>query len=135
MQKLCFVTTGATAPFIGLIESILSSSSLDALLGCGISRVLVQYGTAKSVYETSTKAAREYLKQTGKETQLEIDGMDFDSSGLSEQFTLVQKTRGLVVSHAGKLRVCPPHPAWYRTMRCYLALRTIPSRGQVVDNI
>lgn len=101
MQKLCFVTTGATAPFIGLIESILSSSSLDALLGCGISRVLVQYGTAKSVYETSTKAAREYLKQTGKETQLEIDGMDFDSSGLSEQFTLVQKTRGLVVSHAG----------------------------------
>ncbi|KAF1967084.1 hypothetical protein BU23DRAFT_660656 [Bimuria novae-zelandiae CBS 107.79] len=101
MSKLCFVTTGATAPFTALIEAILSRPSLDALLECHVTHAFVQYGTAKDVYETSAKAAREYLRQQGKETQLEIDGMDFDSSGLREQFKLVQDTKGLVVSHAG----------------------------------
>lgn len=101
MPKLCFITTGATAPFTKLIEGILSHSSLEALLQCGVTHVFIQYGTAKDVYETSTEAAREYLKQKGAENNLEIDGMDFDSSGLDEQFKLVQETRGLVISHAG----------------------------------
>lgn len=103
MSKLCFVTTGATAPFTALIESVLSQTALDAFLECGFTHVFVQFGTAKDVYNTSAKTAREYLKLQGKEKQLEIDGMDFDSSGLNEQFKLVQQTSGLAISHAGML--------------------------------
>jgi len=101
MSKLCFVTTGATAPFTKLIEASLSPASLDALLQCETTHLFVQYGTAKDVYDTSAEAARQHLKQKGCEAKLEIDGMDFDSSGLREQYKLVQQTRGLVISHAG----------------------------------
>lgn len=101
MSKLCFVTTGATAPFTALIQAILAPTALDVLLKAGFSHVFIQYGTAKDVFEASADAARQYLKE--KEAKLEIDGMDFDSSGLREQFKLVQQTRGLVVSHAGML--------------------------------
>lgn len=106
--KLCFVTTGATAPFTALIESILSQASLNELIKCKVTHVFIQYGTAKDVYEASAKAARDYLKQDGKEGQLEIDGMDFDSGGLRKQFKLVRETNGLAISHAGKLPVCSP---------------------------
>lgn len=99
-EKLCFVTTGATAPFIALIESILRPSSLESLLQNGITHVLVQYGTAKDVFEESAAIARAYLEKNGK--QLIIDGMDFDPNGLVTQFISVQRTRGLVISHAGK---------------------------------
>ncbi|KAJ4359641.1 N-acetylglucosaminyldiphosphodolichol N-acetylglucosaminyltransferase catalytic subunit alg13 [Didymosphaeria variabile] len=101
MSKLCFVTTGATAPFTKLIVSVLSTPSLDAFLQCEVTHIFIQYGTAKDVYETSAQAARAYLKQKGAEEKLEIDGMDFDSSGLSKQFKLVQETQGLAISHAG----------------------------------
>lgn len=33
--------------------------------------------------------------------KLVIDGIDFDQDALRSQFTLVQKSKGLVVSHAG----------------------------------
>ena len=105
MPKLCFVTTGATAPFTALIESILSPASINALLECQATHLLIQYGAAKDVYEASAKTARDYLKQQGKAKQLEIDGMDFDSNGLREQFKSVQETKGLAVSHAGKLHI------------------------------
>jgi beta-1,4-N-acetylglucosaminyltransferase len=101
MSKLCFVTTGATAPFTKLIESVLSPASLDAFLQCGVTHIFIQYGTAKDVYQKSAEAARQHLKQNGTEQKLEIDGMDFDSSGLQEQFKLVQQTHGLAISHAG----------------------------------
>lgn len=111
MDKLCFVTTGATAPFAALIQSVLSRDSLDALLQSRVTHLFIQFGAAKEVFETSAKAAREYLIQKGKENQLDIDGIDFDSSGLSEQFKLVQQTNGLAISHAGKLFIDCPHDA------------------------
>lgn len=99
-MKVCFVTTGATAPFTALIESLLEPSSLDALREGGYTHLLIQFGTAKDVFETRAQAARNYLQQQGNET-FAIGGMDFDPNGLREQFKLVQQSKGLVISHAG----------------------------------
>ncbi|KAJ4982913.1 glycosyltransferase family 28 domain-containing protein [Stagonosporopsis vannaccii] len=95
-SKLCFVTTGATAPFTALIESVLSASSLDALLECGYTHLLVQYGSAKDVYTTALATARSYVQD-----KLIIDGLDFNPDGLQAQLRLVQQSKGLTISHAG----------------------------------
>lgn len=101
MSKVCLVTTGATAPFTQLIEAVLKPASLDAFIQCNVTHILIQYGTAKDVFQNSAEAARQYLEQIGMEQKLDIDGMDFNSSGLSDQFKLVQQTQGLAISHAG----------------------------------
>lgn len=100
-MKVCFVTTGATAPFTGLIESVLRSSSIDALLESGYSHLLIQYGTAKDVFQDRANAARTYLQEVSEKHQLTIGGIDFDPDGLTAQFRLVQQSNGLVISHAG----------------------------------
>jgi beta-1,4-N-acetylglucosaminyltransferase len=100
-SKLCFVTTGATAPFTALIESVLSPSNLDALCAEGCTHLLVQYGSAKNIFDKCSSSARSHLKQTGQQIELVIDGIDFDPDGLKGQFTLVQQSKGLVISHAG----------------------------------
>jgi beta-1,4-N-acetylglucosaminyltransferase len=100
-SKLCFVTTGATAPFTALIESMLSGPSLDTLCAGGYTHLLVQYGTAKDVFQHCLMSACTHLEQTGKKADLIIEGIDFDSGGLQAQFQLVQQSKGLVVSHAG----------------------------------
>lgn len=97
-SKLCFVTTGATAPFTALIESVLSASSIDTLREHGFTHLLIQYGTAKDVYEKHSNAARARLDQSD---QLIIDGIDFDQDSLKSQFQLVQRSKGVVISHAG----------------------------------
>jgi beta-1,4-N-acetylglucosaminyltransferase len=100
-SKLCFVTTGATAPFTALIESVLHTTSLDALLKLGFTHLLVQYGTAKDVYNRSAESARLHLQQSREKQSMVIDGIDFDSEGLQAQFRLVQQSNGLIISHAG----------------------------------
>jgi beta-1,4-N-acetylglucosaminyltransferase len=100
-MKVCFVTTGATAPFTALIESVLKPSSLDALLQEGYTHLLVQYGTAKAIYTDGANAANTYLQQGEKRKELIIEGMDFNPHGLQEQLKLVQQSKGLVISHAG----------------------------------
>lgn len=92
-MKVCFVTTGATAPFTGLIEAVLQRSSIDALLSEGYTHLLVQYGTARDVFEN----------RVSEVPGLIISGIDFDPNGLQAQFQLVQKSNGLAISHAGKL--------------------------------
>ena len=106
-MKVCFVTTGATAPFTGLIESVLKPSSLDALLNEGYTHLLVQYGTAKTTYTNSAKAAQTYLEQHGNADRLIVDGIDFAPDALKEQFKLVQQTQGLTISHAGRPSLPP----------------------------
>jgi beta-1,4-N-acetylglucosaminyltransferase len=101
-SKLCFVTTGATAPFTALIESVLSAQSLETLIANGFTHLLVQYGTANDIFVQYSTAARTHLEQSAQTAgQLVIDGIDFDSNGLDSQFKLVQKSKGLVISHAG----------------------------------
>jgi beta-1,4-N-acetylglucosaminyltransferase len=102
-MKACFVTTGATAPFTGLIESVLKPSVLDALQEHGYTHLLIQYGKAKDVFQTESDAARIHLQSSSHHQDLLIDGIDFNPAGLREQFQLVQQTNGLVISHAGKI--------------------------------
>ena len=100
-SKLCFVTTGATAPFTALIESVLKPSSLDALREGGFTHLLVQYGSARDVYTKCSSDALAYLQDAEKKRSLIIDGIDFNPDGLQAQFQLVQRSKGLVISHAG----------------------------------
>lgn len=95
-SKLCFVTTGATAPFTALIESVLSPSSLDALLENGYTHLLVQYGSAKDVFTNASTTAHSHVND-----KLIIDGIDFNQEGLQAQLRLVQQSQGLTISHAG----------------------------------
>ncbi|KAJ4351106.1 N-acetylglucosaminyldiphosphodolichol N-acetylglucosaminyltransferase catalytic subunit alg13 [Ascochyta clinopodiicola] len=98
-SKLCFVTTGATAPFTALIESVLSPASLDALLEDGFTHLLVQYGSAQDVFTQAAASARSHVQDT-KQTLI-IDGIDFSPDGLKAQLGLVRQSKGLVISHAG----------------------------------
>lgn len=100
-SKLCFVTTGATAPFTALIESVLSPPSLDALRQRGFTHLLVQYGSAKDIYTKCASDACAHLQQAQSQRELIIDGIDFNPEGLQAQFQLVQRSKGLVISHAG----------------------------------
>lgn len=101
-MKLCFVTTGATAPFTSLITAILTPSSLDALLAQNYTHLLIQYGSAVDIYTAHLAAATTYLRSQGKESALDIQGMDFNANGLRDEFKAVQESGGCVVSHAGK---------------------------------
>lgn len=100
-SKLCFVTTGATAPFTALIESALSASSIDTLLKLGFTHLLIQYGTARDVYDKHSTTARDRLEQSGQKASMVVDGIDFDQDSLKSQFRLVQQSKGIVISHAG----------------------------------
>jgi beta-1,4-N-acetylglucosaminyltransferase len=100
-KKVCFVTTGATAPFTGLIEAVLQPSSIDALRACGYTHLLIQYGSAKHVMAEHAGIAVQRLKEERGNMTLDIDGFDFDHDGLKTQFKLVQDSKGLVISHAG----------------------------------
>ncbi|KAF3044419.1 N-acetylglucosaminyldiphosphodolichol N-acetylglucosaminyltransferase catalytic subunit alg13 [Didymella heteroderae] len=95
-SKLCFVTTGATAPFTALIESVLTPSFLDALVENGFTHLLVQYGSARDVFTKASSVARAHVLD-----KMVIDGIDFNPEGLQAQLRLVQQSKGLVISHAG----------------------------------
>lgn len=105
-SKLCFVTTGATAPFTALIESVLSPSTLDALRQGGFTHLLVQYGSAKEIYTKCSNDARAHLQSSQEQRDLIVDGIDFSPDGLQTQLQLVQRSKGLVISHAGTECIC-----------------------------
>ena len=120
-SKLCFVTTGATAPFTALIESVLSPSSLDALLETGFTHLLVQYGSAKDVYTQASSTARSHVQD-----KMIIDGIDFNPEGLQTQLRLVQQSKGLTISHAGSGSIL-------EALRYQIPLIVVPNTG-LLDN-
>ncbi|KAF2642528.1 hypothetical protein P280DRAFT_395454 [Massarina eburnea CBS 473.64] len=125
-DKVCFVTTGATAPFTALIESVLSAPSVDALIEAGFTHLLVQYGTAKDVFSTHATAIRTRLQQASAKRTLNVDGMDFNKHGLREQFLQVQESNGLVISHAGSGSIL-------EALRYQIPLVVVPNT-QLLDN-
>ncbi|CAI6320363.1 unnamed protein product [Periconia digitata] len=126
MGKVCFVTTGATAPFTTLIESMLNPSSIDALLEIGVTDVLIQYGTARETFDKYAETAREKLRQASHGPTLSIEGMAFSNHGLHEQFVRVQESGGLVVSHAGSGTIL-------EALRFHISLIVVPNK-QLLDN-
>lgn len=100
-MKVCFVTTGATAPFTGLIEAILLPESIEALADEGYTHLLVQYGTAKAIFTEKLDAAISFFQSSNRSVNITIGGMDF-SSEIEEQFRLAQLSKGMTISHAGR---------------------------------
>ncbi|KAF2258036.1 hypothetical protein CC78DRAFT_480150 [Lojkania enalia] len=100
-MKVCFVTTGATAPFTALIESVLKPSSIDAFKDAGYTHLLIQYGTAKNVFDSSMGSVRSQLQPEAGKEGLIVGGFDFNPDGLKTQFKLVGDSKGVVISHAG----------------------------------
>ncbi|KAI4654313.1 uncharacterized protein J4E78_007358 [Alternaria triticimaculans] len=126
-SKLCFVTTGATAPFTELIESVLSPTCLDSLREGGFTHLLVQYGSAQDVYKQFSKLASAYIQETtSSKGDLIIDGIDFNPDGLKTQFQLVQRSKGLVISHAGSGSIL-------EALRYQIPLIVVPNTG-LLDN-
>ncbi|KAI4677234.1 uncharacterized protein J4E88_007042 [Alternaria novae-zelandiae] len=125
-SKLCFVTTGATAPFTELIESVLTPTCLDSLREGGFTHLLVQYGSADYVYKQFSKLASAHLQETPSKGDLVIDGIDFNPDGLKTQFQLVQRSKGLVISHAGSGSIL-------EALRYQIPLIVVPNTG-LLDN-
>lgn len=119
-MKVCFVTTGATAPFPGLIDAVFKTPVLDALLDDNYTHLLIQYGTAQSTFESRVNEI-----QAG-DRKLTIHGFDFDPNGLQSQFKLVQQSKGLVVSHAGSGSIL-------EALRFQVALVVVPNT-HLLDN-
>ncbi|KAL6712269.1 N-acetylglucosaminyldiphosphodolichol N-acetylglucosaminyltransferase catalytic subunit alg13 [Coniothyrium glycines] len=124
-SKLCFVTTGATAPFTALIESVLQPSTLDALQELGVTHLLVQYGSAKEIYDTCLRSSLSHVKRSAGRAFI-IDGIDFNPDGLQAQFKLVQQSKGLVISHAGSGSIL-------EALRYQLPLIVVPNT-ELLDN-
>ncbi|KAI8935563.1 hypothetical protein NX059_008132 [Plenodomus lindquistii] len=125
-SKLCFVTTGATAPFTALIETVLAPATLDTFQSLGYTHLLVQYGSAKDIYTSSLKLAQTHLQQDEQKRQLVVDGIDFDPDNLKPQFGLVQQSKGLVISHAGSGTILS-------ALRYQVPLIVVPNTG-LLDN-
>ncbi|CAN9257051.1 unnamed protein product [Alternaria alternata] len=125
-SKLCFVTTGATAPFTELIKSVLNPACLDALRESGFTHLLVQYGSAQDVYQDSSMLAQAYMRGSKSTQDLIIDGIDFNPDGLQFQFQLVQRSKGLVISHAGSGSIL-------EALRYQIPLIVVPNTG-LLDN-
>ncbi|PSN73711.1 hypothetical protein BS50DRAFT_583212 [Corynespora cassiicola Philippines] len=125
-MKVCFVTTGATAPFTGLIESVLRPASIAALQEVGITHLLVQHGTAKDVFDANSTAARAQSQHEHGKPALEIQGIDFSPNGLKDLFQLAQQSQGLVISHAGSGSIL-------EALRYQVPLIVVPNT-QLLDN-
>lgn len=102
--KVCFVTIGATARFDSLITAVLNSPFLQALQAMAYTHLSIQYG------KEGANLYRDFVKvnPTGSEGQhgLEIDGFDFKTEGLRDQYKSVKgdqtaRSTGVVLSHAG----------------------------------
>lgn len=120
-SRLCFVTTGATAPFTALIEAVMAPAALDALHAAGFTHLLVQYGAAKDVYRTASTTARAHVHHN-----MTVDGIDFNPDGLQAQLTLVQQSSGLVISHAGSGSIL-------EALRYHVPLIVVPNTS-LLDN-
>ncbi|KAL8739208.1 MAG: hypothetical protein Q9181_000099 [Wetmoreana brouardii] len=100
MQKVCFVTIGATAAFDQLLEAVLTPQFLQALQGSGYTTLSLQYGkNGQKILRDSE--AFELAKNHG----IEITGFDFNKQGLGQEMWAVKagedRAEGVVISHAG----------------------------------
>lgn len=103
--KLCFVTVGATAPFLGLLVSIFSPDFMEALSQAGYTHLLIQYGQDGQMYYGNFLTL--YPPGSPGLHGIEIDGFDFNPAGLKQEMRMAQlneregRRGGLIISHAG----------------------------------
>ena len=103
IQKLCFVTVGATTGFDALILASLSLDFLAVLQQHRYTNLRLQYGLqGKPLLD---RFLAEHKSADGKINGIVIDGFDVDKRGLLPQFDEVKGRAddlpGIVISHAG----------------------------------
>jgi beta-1,4-N-acetylglucosaminyltransferase len=113
-MKLCFVTVGATASFHLLLQGILDDKFLAALHDAKYTHLLVQYGKdSQTLFE---ELLSKYPPESPGRHGIEIDGFDFNHTGLDHEMRLAQasladnRSGGLIISHAGNH--CYLVPIW-----------------------
>lgn len=100
IQKVCFVTIGATAAFDPLLKAVLTPRFLQALQASGYTSLSLQYGKnghdILADFEASGQAENHGI---------EITGFDFNKQGLGQEMCAVKagedRAEGVVISHAG----------------------------------
>ncbi|KAI4155628.1 MAG: hypothetical protein L6R39_001195 [Caloplaca ligustica] len=103
VQKVCFITIGATAAFDQLLEATLSREFLHALASLEYTNLLLQYGKngQKILERLNLSIGPGKINRHG----IEIIGFDFNTKGLAQEMwcTKAAKDRaeGVVISHAG----------------------------------
>ncbi|KAL8713921.1 MAG: hypothetical protein Q9220_002067 [cf. Caloplaca sp. 1 TL-2023] len=103
LQKICFVTIGATAAFDELLKAVLTSKFLEALQTLEYTSLLLQYG------KNGQKMVQDFEFQIagGREQRhgIEVVGFDFNKQGLGREMWSVKagkdSAEGVVISHAG----------------------------------
>lgn len=110
--KRCFVTVGATASFISLIQNVLQPTFLEALKLHNYTELRIQYGkNGKKTFDDYCWLLSDELK---KSLEIEITGFDFNKTGLKEEMLAAKRiyttstmkgSEGCVISHAGEYTV------------------------------
>lgn len=100
VQRVCFVTIGATAAFDQLLTAVLTPDFLQALQALNYTTLSLQYGKngAKILEEGETSAKADSY-------DIEITGFDFNRKGLGQEMWCCKagegRAEGVVISHAG----------------------------------
>jgi len=97
MEKVCLITTGATAPFPELVQAVLKPESLQQLADNGFTKLIFQCGQTFKSFEN--------LMPTDHKG-LDIEVFDFKADGLNREMRMCQAhegiaNNGLVICHAG----------------------------------
>ncbi len=105
IQKVCFVTIGATAAFDALLKAVLNDDFFQALKAFEYTTLLLQYGKngPKILKECNVTASSRAASEYG----IEVTGFDFNTKGLGQEMWSTKaaedRAEGVVISHAGML--------------------------------
>lgn len=108
VQKVCFVTIGATATFDELLRAVLNETFFQVLKALGYTRLLLQYGKngPKILKECNISLGSGQANEYG----IEVTGFDFNTRGLGQEMWSTKaaaeedRAEGVVISHAGMPR-------------------------------
>lgn len=108
MSKTVFVTTGATIPFIPLLQQFLSTEIHTLLQTLGFGRLVIQYGS--SLKDTDSSLYQDFIRFECSEhhfsSSSSIDsgnrGLEIVSFGFKTSLEDDIANADLVISHAGK---------------------------------
>jgi beta-1,4-N-acetylglucosaminyltransferase len=100
IEKICFVTVGATASFNELVEATLQPSFLKALSRQAYTKIIIQYGKSGSTFFNTC------LSKAGNTgAGIIVEGFDFKSGDFREALRDIAagdgRQEGLLIAHAG----------------------------------
>ncbi|KAL9041555.1 MAG: hypothetical protein Q9214_004066, partial [Letrouitia sp. 1 TL-2023] len=102
VQRICFVTIGATASFDQLIKATLSPGFLQALQISDYTTLSLQYG--KNGQQILQEFRENVASGRQKDHGMEITGFDFNKRGLGQEMKSAKagknRQEGVVISHA-----------------------------------